>query len=97
MLTEQAGYGMAVAVSVHEIAKIAANFYAGVSYMLKSKSPELQKLQDLKDASESLQTELKRLSPIRAIKNEAQLEFEINKPINYVVELLPILESRSWA
>ncbi len=87
LLTEQAGYGMAVAVSVHEIAKIAANFYAGVSYMLKSKSPELQKLQDLKDASESLQTELKRLSPIRAIKNEAQLEFEINKPINYVVEL----------
>ena len=27
LLTEQAGYGMAVAVSVHEIAKIAANFY----------------------------------------------------------------------
>lgn len=87
LLTEQAGYGMAVAVSVHEIAKIAANFYAGVSYLLKSKTPDAQKLRDLKDASESLQSELKRLSPLRAIKNEAQISFEIIKPINYVVEL----------
>jgi hypothetical protein len=40
LLTEQAGYGMAVAVSVHEIAKIAANFYAGVNHLLKSSSPD---------------------------------------------------------
>ena len=87
LLTEQAGYGMAVAVSVHEIAKIAANFYEGVSYLLKSKTPDTQKLQNLQEASASLQSELRRLSPLRAIKNEAQIEFEIIKPINYVVEL----------
>ena len=87
LLTEQAGYGMAVAVSVHEIAKIAANFYEGVSYLLKSKTPDTQKLQNLQEASSSLQSELKRLSPLRAIRNEAQTEFEISKPINYVVEL----------
>jgi signal transduction histidine kinase len=87
LLTEQAGYGMAVAVSVHEIAKIAANFYSGISYLLRSKTPDPQKLQNLKEASASLQSELKRLSPLRAVKNEAQTDFEIAKPINYVVEL----------
>jgi len=87
LLTEQAGYGMAVAVSVHEIAKIAANFYAGVSHMLKSEKPDVEKLKNLKEASASLQSELKRLSPLRAIKNETQTEFEITKPIGYVVDV----------
>ncbi|MGC1378228.1 MAG: sensor histidine kinase [Anaerolineales bacterium] len=87
LLTEHAGYGMAVAVSVHEIAKIAANFYEGVSYLLKSKTPDMEKLQNLRDASESLQSELKRLSPLRAVKNESSIEFEITKPINYVIEV----------
>lgn len=87
LLTEQAGYGMAVAVSVHEIAKIAANFYAGVSHMLKSEKPDVDKLKNLKEASASLQSELKRLSPLRAIKNETQAEFEITKPIGYVVDV----------
>jgi signal transduction histidine kinase len=87
LLTEQAGYGMAVAVSVHEIAKIAANFYAGVSHMLKSEKPEIEKLKGLKETSASLQSELRRLSPLRAIKNETQAEFEIIKPISYVVEV----------
>jgi signal transduction histidine kinase len=87
LLTEQAGYGMAVAVSVHEIAKIAANFYAGVSHMLKADKPDVEKLKSLKEASASLQSELKRLSPLRAIKNETQTEFEITKPIAYVIEV----------
>jgi hypothetical protein len=87
LLTEQAGYGMAVAVSVHEIAKIAANFYAGVSYLLKSEKPDLDKLKNLKEASASLQSELKRLSPLRAIRNEAQTEFGIAKPLSFVVEI----------
>jgi signal transduction histidine kinase len=87
LLTEQAGYGMAVAVSVHEIAKIVTNFYEGVSYLLKSKTPEPEKLHDLQEASVSLQSELKRLSPLRAIKNETPIVFEITKPINYVIEM----------
>jgi len=87
LLTEQAGYGMAVAVSVHEIAKIAANFYAGVSHLLKLEKPDLEKLKNLKDASASLQSELKRLSPIRAVKNEKPMEYAITKPIGYVVDI----------
>lgn len=87
LLTEQAGYGMAVAVSVHEIAKIAANFYSGVSHLLKSDKADPDKLKDLRDASASLQSELKRLSPLRAAKNESPTQFEIVKPISYVVEI----------
>lgn len=87
LLTEQAGYGMAVAVSVHEIAKIAANFYAGVSQLLKSGKPGGDALNDLKAASASLQSELRRLSPLRAIKSEAQTEFGIVKAIGFVVEV----------
>lgn len=55
--------------------------------MLKSEKPDVEKLKNLKDASASLQSELKRLSPLRAIKNEAQTEFEISKPIGYVVDV----------
>lgn len=87
LLTEQAGYGMAVAVSVHEIAKIATNFYMGVSHLLKSGKPDIEKLKNLKDASASLQSELKRLSPLRAVKTETLTEFGIVKPIGYVVEI----------
>ncbi len=86
LFTEQAGYGMAVAVSVHEIAKIAANFYAGVSHLLKSDAPDVESLKNLKEASASLQSELRRLSPLRAIKSESESEFKIVKAISFVVE-----------
>jgi len=87
LLTEQAGYGMAVAVSVHEIAKIAANFYAGVSHLLKSGSKDADSLKNLKEASASLQSELRRLSPLRAIKSEAETVFSVVKAISFVVEV----------
>jgi signal transduction histidine kinase len=87
LLTEQAGYGMAVAVSVHEIAKIAANFYAGVSHLLKGDKTDTKNLKDLKEASASLQSELRRLSPLRAIKGESQTEFGVLKAIGFVVEV----------
>jgi len=87
LLTEQAGYGMAVAVSVHEIAKIAANFYAGVSHLMKAGKPATKSLEELKEASASLQSELRRLSPLRAIKSEAQAEFGVVKAIGFVVQV----------
>jgi signal transduction histidine kinase len=87
LLTEQAGFGMAVAVSVHEIAKIAGNFYAGVSHLMKASKPDLKSLEDLKEASASLQSELRRLSPLRAIKGEAQTEFGAVKAIGFVVQV----------
>lgn len=87
LLTEQAGYGMAVAVSVHEIAKIAANFYAGVSHLMKASKPDTKNLEELKEASASLQSELRRLSPLRAIRSEAQTEFGVVKAIGFVVQV----------
>lgn len=87
LFTEQAGYGMAVAVSVHEIAKIAANFYAGVTHLLKSDSPDAKSINNLREASASLQSELKRLSPLRAIKSESETTFGIVKAISFVVEV----------
>jgi signal transduction histidine kinase len=87
LFTEQAGFGMAVAVSVHEIAKIAANFYAGVNHLLKSDAPDVESLKNLKEASASLQSELRRLSPLRAIKSESETEFKIVKAISFVIEV----------
>lgn len=87
LLTEQAGYGMAVAVSVHEIAKIAANFYAGVSHLLKSDDPDRKSLANLKEASASLQSELKRLGPLRAIRGESETTFSLGKAIVFATEM----------
>jgi signal transduction histidine kinase len=87
LFTEQAGYGMAVAVSVHEIAKIAGNFYAGVSHLLKSDAPDVESLNNLKEASASLQSELRRLSPLRAIKSESETSFSVVKAISFVIEV----------
>ncbi|HEY4951694.1 MAG TPA: sensor histidine kinase [Candidatus Acidoferrales bacterium] len=87
LFTEQAGYGMAVAVSIHEIAKIAGNFYAGVSHLLKSDDPDVESLNNLKKASASLQSELRRLSPLRAIKSESETEFGVMKAIGFAVEV----------
>ncbi|WP_433971896.1 hypothetical protein [Tunturiibacter lichenicola] len=87
LFTEQAGYGMAVAVSVHEIAKIAANFYAGVNHLLKSDSPDVESLNNLKEASASLQSKLRRLSPLRAIKSESETEFKIVKVVSFLLEI----------
>ena len=70
---------MAVAVSVHEIAKIAGNFYAGVTHLLKSDAPDVESLNNLKEASASLQSELRRLSPLRAIKSESETEFGVRR------------------
>ncbi len=87
ILSEQAGYGIAVAVSVHEIAKITANFYQGLSEVLRSNQPNKEKLENLRDASKSLNSELKRLGPLRAIRNERRSTFNIQKSINFVYEV----------
>ncbi len=87
LLKEKAAYGISVAVSVHEIAKITANFYSGISELLKKDVIDKVKLEDLKNASASLQSELKRLSPLRAIRNEKAVEFPISKSIRFAAEV----------
>ncbi|MEA4887828.1 hypothetical protein SDC9_80032 [bioreactor metagenome] len=84
---EQAGFGIAVAVSLHEINKITSNFYVGISHLIKSGDFDKIKLEDLQTTSQSLRSELKRLSPLRAIRNEKEIEFSISKSINYAFEL----------
>jgi len=87
LLKEKAAYGISVAVSVHEIAKITANFYSGISEMLKADVIDKVKLEDLKKSSDSLQSELKRLSPLRAIRNERAIEFPISRSIKFASEV----------
>lgn len=87
MLTEQAGFGLAIASSLHEINKITSNFYNGISTILRSESYDKEKLESLSDASLSLKSELKRLGPLRAIKAEKRKRFNIIDPINYMLSV----------
>jgi hypothetical protein len=89
-LTEHAGFGIAVAVSLHELTKITSNFYNGISYLLKSGTVDNFKLEDLKAASSSLKSELKRLSPLRAIRNEIKREFKISQSIKYASDIFKL-------
>jgi hypothetical protein len=84
---EQAGFGIAVAISLHEINKITSNFYQGVSNLIRNGEFNKIKLEDLQATSQSLRSELKRLSPLRAIRNESSIEFNILKSVNYAYEV----------
>jgi hypothetical protein len=86
-LTELAGYGLSIAVAVHEITKITSNFYYGVNEMLKKKAIDITQLEELKNSSASLNTELKRLGPLRAIRSEPKVEFNISDAIKFVYEV----------
>lgn len=86
-LTEQAGFGLAAAVSIHELNKIASNFYIGISNLIEAGNPTQYQLEDLRAASESLQSELKRLGPLRTIRNEKKREFKVSQAINYAIEI----------
>ena len=83
-LIEEAGFGKAVAVSIHELAKTTTNLYNGIIQVLKSDDPDPKLLEGLKNASGSLRSELKNLSPLRTIRNEKREEFEIIKSIEFV-------------
>ena len=87
MFVEQAGFGIAVAMSLHEINKITANFYAGITELIKAGEFDKIKLETLKATSNSLKSELIRLSPLRSIRNENRTEFNILNSINYASEI----------
>ena len=94
-LTEQAGFGLAAAVSIHELNKIASNFYLGISELIHSGNPNGFQLEDLRTASESLKSELKRLSPLRTIRNEKKREFNVSQAIKYASEIFKSKLSRN--
>jgi signal transduction histidine kinase len=89
-MAEHAGFGIAAAVSIHEITKITTNFYNGISQLIKSGQGDKVKLEDLKSASASLKSELKRLAPLRAIRNENRREFNICQSIQYAYEVFKL-------
>jgi signal transduction histidine kinase len=86
-LTELAGFGLSIAVAVHEIAKITSNFYYGVNEILKKRQIDPKQLEELKNSSSSLKTELKRLGPLRAVRSEQKVEFNISKAIKFVSQV----------
>lgn len=94
-LTEQAGFGLAAAVSIHELNKIASNFYIGITELIKLGNLNNFKLEDLRSTSESLRSELKRLSPLRTIRNERKREFNLSQAINYATEIFKSKLSRN--
>ncbi len=87
LLIEQAGYGIAVAVSVHEIAKLTSNFYNAILELVKGGTLTKKRLDELSEASASLKSELKRLGPLRAIRSEAKQEFNVLKSIDFAYEV----------
>ncbi len=86
LLTEHAGFGLAIASSIHELFKIASNFYNGVTALAKSGMDE-KRIKRLIDSSLSLKTEIKRLSPLRAIRNERKEVFKISEAVNYMYSI----------
>lgn len=86
LLSEQAGYGLAIGVAVHEVAKITSHFYNSITKMLKA-GADTETLEDLRETSSSLKNELKRFGPLRAIRNEPPTEFDIKRSIIFCKSL----------
>ena len=84
MLTEQAGFGLGIAVALHEITKTTSSFYFGILDVIESAQFDDKKLEELKDTSKALESEILRLSPLRALRNEDPIKFKVSKSVNYV-------------
>ena len=84
MLTEQAGFGLGIAVALHELNKVASNFYFGISEIVRKGQFDKVKLEDLKNTSAALESELMRISPLRALRNEKDTLFSISDSVDYV-------------
>ncbi len=84
---EQAGFGIAVAISLHEINKITTNFYNSILEISKRQDFNNINIQEIRDTAKSLKTELKRLGPLRAIRNEEKIEFNILRSIRFASEV----------
>jgi len=84
MLTEQAGFGLGIAVALHEINKVASNFYYGILEIIKKKQFDKVKLEDLKNTSQALESELMRISPLRALRNEKDVTFKVSESIEFI-------------
>jgi signal transduction histidine kinase len=84
LLTEQAGFGLGIAVALHEITKTTSNFYYGMLEVIEAGKFDDKKLEELKDTSKALESEILRLSPLRALRNEESIKFKVSKSVKYV-------------
>ena len=84
LLTEQAGFGLGIAVAIHEITKTTSNFYYGILEVIKTGRLNNAKLEELTDTSKVLESELLRISPLRALRNEKPILFKVSDSIKYV-------------
>lgn len=87
MLTEQAGFGLGIAVALHEINKVTSNFYNGILEVIRKGQFDRVKLEDLKNTSQALESELMRISPLRALRNERDSVFLLSESIDFVCSL----------
>lgn len=87
LLTEQAGFGLGIAVALHEINKVASNFYYGIAEVIKKERFDKVKLEELKITSAALESELLRISPLRVLRNEKDIVFNISGSIEFVLSL----------
>lgn len=85
-LLEAAGYGIAIAVAVHEIEKVTSNLYYGLDRLsqdaILSTSPEVRSRSvELARQAKSLLNELKRLAPLRVTRLERASTFGIRSAV----------------
>jgi signal transduction histidine kinase len=83
-LLEGAGFGLAIAVALHEIEKTTANLYHGIQRLSKKGGCDERSLKELKELgtiAQSLQNELKRIAPLRITKLEASRLFSVRDSI----------------
>lgn len=84
-LLEVAGYGIAIAVAVHEIEKITSNLYHGLDSLLEKPSAHDKEtyatIDRLHGTAQSLLNELKRIAPLRVTRLERPQEFNIRDAV----------------
>lgn len=84
-LLEAAGYGIAIAVAVHEIEKITSNLYFRLEKLSKTASGLSYEAHDqidqLSQSAQSLLNELKRIGPLRVTRLEPRRKFKVRDSI----------------
>lgn len=84
-LLEAAGYGIAIAVGIHEIEKVTASLYNGLQRVGRKVKPvdleAHEEIDSLKETAKSLLNELKRLAPLRVTRLEKKRPFQVRDAV----------------
>lgn len=83
-LLDAAGFGLAIGVGVHELARLASAIVADVQHLrntIDPNSPAIGTLESLRNRAEALLEEVKRLAPLRVTRAEAARPFPVRSAI----------------